>query len=142
MNGRIQELQDRYVVQVADVACSNFFGKLFSPLEPAWVSIDTWTKPSKHTRPYPVEVMDLRLVVGTTGAAAGKQGVVLCLGRMKETKEVTEWLPRINQGGAAGTGWWTPHEISSWPWGWIMKQGGCVAGDVIDFYCQYRVVTP
>jgi hypothetical protein len=139
-NGRIQELQDRYVVQAADVACTNFFGKLFSPLEPAWVSVDTWRTPQKHTQPYPVEVIDARVVVNVTGAAAGKQGVILLLGRMKENKEVVEWLPRQPQGSVAGTGWWRPREVIDWPWGWMIKQGGCTAGDVVDFYCRYKVV--
>lgn len=141
MQGRILEMQDRYVVQAADVACSAFFAKLFSPLEIPWVSIDVWAPPRKHTQPYPVEVLDARLVVNITGAAAGKQGVVLGLVRMKENKEVIEWLPRINQGGAVGTGSWDINEISSWPWGWHLKKGACVADDVVDFYCRYRVVT-
>lgn len=136
----IQELQERYTVQAADVACSNFFGRLYSPLEVPWTSIDTWTAPTKHKNPYPVEIIDIRLTVAVT-AGRGKQGVQLCLGRMKENKtEVVEWLERQNQGPGAGTGFWSPREVIYWPWGFVLKQGACIAGDYIDWYCRYRVV--
>lgn len=139
MLGPIQELEDRYIATSSDVACSNFFGRMFTPLEVPWTSIDVWTPPARHNLAYPVEILDIRVAVNVT-AGRGKQGVQITLGRMKENKGVVEWLNRHNQGTLTGTASWAPHEIIYWPVGWLIKQGGCIAGDFIDFYMRYRTV--